>query len=216
MSSIAARVVSQSVSRFIPLWRLQLVPPIYRPGMAKIRNPFIFLSAFDETRNILKVLSRYTGRYKATVIAVSSSHVCTVQPRMCLVFGGRIFSVVVRGSHGCVGVAESGLFCLVVGHRATNKNMSYTYKNLSFGVFRFSVSRFAATRQRPVSCSTKVDCINRCFVSWQLCLIQKRSQKIATVVNNRDRLCGLVVRVLGYRFGGPGSIPGTTRRGKKK
>jgi hypothetical protein len=26
-----------------------------------------------------------------------------------------------------------------------------------------------------------------------------------------DRLCGLVVRVLGYRFGGPGSIPGTTR-----
>jgi hypothetical protein len=28
-----------------------------------------------------------------------------------------------------------------------------------------------------------------------------------------DRLCGLVVRVLGYRSGGPGSIPGTT--GKK-
>jgi hypothetical protein len=27
-----------------------------------------------------------------------------------------------------------------------------------------------------------------------------------------DRLCGLVVRVLGYRFGGPGSIPGTTRK----
>jgi hypothetical protein len=33
-----------------------------------------------------------------------------------------------------------------------------------------------------------------------------------------DHLCGLVVRVLGYRFGGPGSIPGTTRfsGGKKK
>jgi hypothetical protein len=34
-----------------------------------------------------------------------------------------------------------------------------------------------------------------------------------------DRLCGLVVRVLDYRSGGPGSIPGTTRfsgRGKKK
>jgi hypothetical protein len=27
-----------------------------------------------------------------------------------------------------------------------------------------------------------------------------------------DRLCGLVVRVLGYRYGGPGSIPGTTRK----
>jgi hypothetical protein len=32
-----------------------------------------------------------------------------------------------------------------------------------------------------------------------------------------DRLCGLVVRVLVYRSGGPGSIPGTTRfSGKKK
>jgi hypothetical protein len=32
----------------------------------------------------------------------------------------------------------------------------------------------------------------------------------------RDRLCGLVVRVLGYRFGGPGLIPGTTRFSEKK
>jgi hypothetical protein len=29
-----------------------------------------------------------------------------------------------------------------------------------------------------------------------------------------DHLCGLVVRVLGYRSGGPGSIPGTTRKKK--
>jgi hypothetical protein len=27
-----------------------------------------------------------------------------------------------------------------------------------------------------------------------------------------DRLCGVVVRVLGYRSGGPGSIHGTTRK----
>jgi hypothetical protein len=27
-----------------------------------------------------------------------------------------------------------------------------------------------------------------------------------------DRICGLVVRVLGYRSGSPGSIPGTTRK----
>jgi hypothetical protein len=27
-----------------------------------------------------------------------------------------------------------------------------------------------------------------------------------------DRLCGIVVRVLGYRSGGPGSIPGTTKK----
>jgi hypothetical protein len=32
---------------------------------------------------------------------------------------------------------------------------------------------------------------------------------------NNDRLCGLVVRVLGYRSGGPGSVPGTTRNQKK-
>jgi hypothetical protein len=31
-----------------------------------------------------------------------------------------------------------------------------------------------------------------------------------------DRLCGLVVRALGYRSGGPGSIPGTTRFSEKK
>jgi hypothetical protein len=33
---------------------------------------------------------------------------------------------------------------------------------------------------------------------------------------NSDRLCGLVVRVLGYRSGGPGSIPGTSRFSEKK
>jgi hypothetical protein len=27
-----------------------------------------------------------------------------------------------------------------------------------------------------------------------------------------NRLCGLMVRVLGYRSGGPGSIPGTTKK----
>jgi hypothetical protein len=29
--------------------------------------------------------------------------------------------------------------------------------------------------------------------------------------HKEDRLCGLLVRVLGYRSGGPGSIPGTTK-----
>jgi hypothetical protein len=31
-------------------------------------------------------------------------------------------------------------------------------------------------------------------------------------LRDTDRLCGLVVRVLGYRFGGPGSIPGTNKK----
>jgi hypothetical protein len=34
------------------------------------------------------------------------------------------------------------------------------------------------------------------------------------ILDTMDRLCGLVVRVLGYRSGGPGSIPGTTRKKK--
>jgi hypothetical protein len=33
-------------------------------------------------------------------------------------------------------------------------------------------------------------------------------------VNVVDHLCGLVVRVLGYISGGPGSIPSTTRKKK--
>jgi hypothetical protein len=32
------------------------------------------------------------------------------------------------------------------------------------------------------------------------------------VFTQSDRLCGLVVRVLGYRSGGPGSIPGSTKK----
>jgi hypothetical protein len=44
-------------------------------------------------------------------------------------------------------------------------------------------------------------------VKLSLCAIKKHSLK-------RDRLCGLVVRVIGYRSGGPGSIPGTTRKKK--
>jgi hypothetical protein len=38
--------------------------------------------------------------------------------------------------------------------------------------------------------------------------------KYYTVLTYSDRLCGLVVRVLGYRSGGPGSIPDTTRKKK--
>jgi hypothetical protein len=36
--------------------------------------------------------------------------------------------------------------------------------------------------------------------------------KFDTACLNLDSLCGLVVRVLGYRSGGPGSIPGTIRK----
>jgi hypothetical protein len=39
-----------------------------------------------------------------------------------------------------------------------------------------------------------------------------RTELIYDMKKKVDRLCGLVVRVLGYRSGGPGSIPGTTRK----
>jgi hypothetical protein len=35
---------------------------------------------------------------------------------------------------------------------------------------------------------------------------------ISTAAIMMDRLCGLVVTVLGYRSGGPGSIPGITKK----
>jgi hypothetical protein len=39
-------------------------------------------------------------------------------------------------------------------------------------------------------------------------------KKFSIFIILQDRLCGLVVRVLGYRSGSPGSIPGTTRKKK--
>jgi hypothetical protein len=41
--------------------------------------------------------------------------------------------------------------------------------------------------------------VRRCVNKWLLLVL-------------RDRLCGLVVRVLGYRSRGPGSIPGTIKK----
>jgi hypothetical protein len=41
-----------------------------------------------------------------------------------------------------------------------------------------------------------------------------QNHKFNCYVVSMDRLCGLVVRVLGYRSGGPGSIPGTTKKKK--
>jgi hypothetical protein len=42
-------------------------------------------------------------------------------------------------------------------------------------------------------------------------LFHAKSNNLRLIMNS-DLLCGLVVRVLGYRSGGPGSIPGTTRK----
>jgi hypothetical protein len=45
-------------------------------------------------------------------------------------------------------------------------------------------------------------------------LLKKAKAIIINIVVHFDRLCGLVVRVLGYRSGSPGSIPGTTEKKK--
>jgi hypothetical protein len=60
------------------------------------------------------------------------------------------------------------------------------------------------------------------IVSWDLTpcsLVDRNQTSPRDSLQDRnsctlDRLCGLVVRVLGYRSGGPDSIPGTTRKKK--
>jgi hypothetical protein len=51
------------------------------------------------------------------------------------------------------------------------------------------------------------DCSSALKVNAYISLLHRITRQI-------DRLCGLVVRVLGYRSGGPGSIPGTTKKKK--
>jgi hypothetical protein len=48
------------------------------------------------------------------------------------------------------------------------------------------------------------------------CYVKYVGEAIYGLVPEQESLCGLVVRVLGYRSGGPGSIPGTTRKKKLK
>jgi hypothetical protein len=64
---------------------------------------------------------------------------------------------------------------------------------------------------------------NLCFINIQLddssdhnLTFQERTGKPERVGTQRSSICGLVVRVLGYRSGGQGSIPGTTRFSEKK
>jgi hypothetical protein len=63
-------------------------------------------------------------------------------------------------------------------------------------------------------------CMYYCWSRSSICGVEVSSVSAASVVCsfvydfcvNFDRLCGLVVRVLGYRSGGPGQIPGTTNK----
>jgi hypothetical protein len=55
-------------------------------------------------------------------------------------------------------------------------------------------------------------CLITCDTTW--CEFQPKSWPFVLCYfrGRGDCLCGLVVRVLGYRSGGPGSIPGTTKK----
>jgi hypothetical protein len=55
---------------------------------------------------------------------------------------------------------------------------------------------------------------NHCFAAECMCQLTLQCLLFKCLYRSRPRLCGLVVRVLGYRSGGPGSIPDTTRRKK--
>jgi hypothetical protein len=55
----------------------------------------------------------------------------------------------------------------------------------------------------------------RCKFSPESRVTNQKTRNLGMSNTAHDRLCGLMVRVLGYRSGGPGSIPGTTRKKKE-
>jgi hypothetical protein len=59
-----------------------------------------------------------------------------------------------------------------------------------------------------------VDRVTGCATEMYCASCEVRTELIYVMLKKGDRLCDLMVRVLGYISGGPGSIPGTT--GKKK
>jgi hypothetical protein len=63
----------------------------------------------------------------------------------------------------------------------------------------------------PVLSSERTSYINK-DATVQKSFQGKRKEKIGDWSLMVDRLCGLVVRVLSYRSGGPGSIIGTTKK----
>jgi hypothetical protein len=72
------------------------------------------------------------------------------------------------------------------------------------------VKRKAQSRIKP-----EADQICREDVIFSTCNSEPFSQLVKHIIKANDTAdCGLVVRVLGYRSGGPGSIPGTTRKRK--
>jgi hypothetical protein len=77
-----------------------------------------------------------------------------------------------------------------------------------------SVTQFLPLPRIRAFCSSRIQPVKllRTNLNVHSCLVV--TPALHSVGLGSDRLCGLVVRVLGYRSGGPGSIPGTTRKKK--
>jgi hypothetical protein len=92
-------------------------------------------------------------------------------------------------------------------------NPTYDVRNLKKSIFCFLSSIFKNTVHLCPSVFFEAICRASCTNS-EACFVFHNTLTFSVTYYHFDRLCGLVVRVLGYRSGGPGSIPGTTR-GKK-
>jgi hypothetical protein len=82
-----------------------------------------------------------------------------------------------------------------------------------------SKRRYSPANLHGISAQNTTILIFKVFVGFaiQCCFPEVSAQLYAVILFTNsedylDRLCGLVVRVLGYRSGGPGSIAVTTRK----
>jgi hypothetical protein len=102
-----------------------------------------------------------------------------------------------------------------------SKEFSFRNQSLKWAVFEENPAALACilTEVETVGRATSTGCEEfrsaTGLLSDTLC-INTFHRVLGAVSAPLDRLCGLVVRVLGYRSGGPGSIPSTTRFSEKK
>jgi hypothetical protein len=129
---------------------------------------------------------------------------------------------------------SDGGYCRLLPDPCTLKRN--VFSNVSFCHHRQNIGRETNKTSRvgsPVLCTVRVkitdiliDVMGSCqeYSSYfysspfpaervvDLVVAVKLDKNFRLVVLHNDRLCGPVVRVFGYRSGGPGSIPGTTRK----
>jgi hypothetical protein len=109
------------------------------------------------------------------------------------------------------------MFCLEMGKRPTEYHIIVPRCRTWKCNYRWHRSTNNTDATSPVLSSRRDDQYTlMCSLDARSHIIQLEDERldINEVCFLGDRLCGLVVRVLGYRSEGPGSIPGTTRKKK--